>query len=397
MKKIIALLLCLVMMLALAACGGSEIEQYEDVEAAETTETADDAEAVETAALGYSAYPGDTVVGTINGEEVTWMEYFYWLNYYVMYSQQLAASYGVALSGWDANEMSSTDTNGQVVLMNAQYAVTQHHAVTTKAAELGIALDEEDQALIREVYETNADQAIGDADGVCTEEEIAAFEEYLAQQYVDGAFFDYLNEVSLLSEKLYIDIYGEAGADYPDEDVIAYAQENTILSAKHILLLTQDMTTGEALTEDEIAAQKTQIEDLLTQLQAVSGDPVALETLFDQLMAEYTEDTGYAYYPEGYIFGEGEMVAEFEEAVKALDENYGLSGVVETSYGYHIILRIPTDPEGIVGTDSYGNDVTMRGAVTSNLFNVDMETWMNEAEVVWNEGFDALDMTAIFG
>lgn len=404
MKKIIALLLSLCMMLALCACGGSEIEYYEnDGETAETTEaaeTAETAEAAETTGLagpGYDAYPGEMVVGTVNGEEVTWMEYYYWLYYYNLYVNQLAASYGVTLTGWDVNELSSTDTNGEVVVMNAQYAVTQHHAIQTKADEMGIVLSEEDQALIDQVFELNADSAAGDADGVCTEEEAAAFEAYLAEQNVDKAFFDYLNETSLLSERLYAAVYGEMGADYPEEDILAYAEENGILSAKHILLLTQDMTTGEALSEDEAAAKLATAEDLLAQLQAVESDPVALEELFDQLTAEYTEDTGYAYYPEGYVFGEGEMVAEFENAVKELDSNYGLSGIVESSYGYHIILRTPITPESSVGTDSYGNAVNMRSAVTSNLFNDQMASWIETASVSWSEGFEALDLNTIFG
>lgn len=399
MKKIISLLLCLAMMMALCACGGSTIQSYAD-DTAETVET----EAVEeTAGLGFGAYPADTVVGTVNGEEVTWMEYFYWMNYYVMYVQQLAAAYGVTLTSWDANELSSSDDNATVVMLNTQYAVTQHHAVHNKAQELGVALDEADQALVQEVFETNADQGMGDADGVCTEEEAAAFEAYLAEQYVDRAFFDYLNEVSLLSEKLYVNAYGEAGASYPDEEIAAFVEENGVMGAKHILLLTVDMTTGEALTEDEIAAQKALAEDLLSQLQAVegtaedaSGEPTALVELFDQLTAEYTEDTGYASYPEGYIFGEGEMVTEFEDAVEAL-EVYGLSGIVESSYGYHIILRIPVDPDGVLGTDSYGNIVTVRNQLASNQYSADMETWMDEAEVIWNEGFESMDLAAIFG
>ncbi len=57
---------------------------------------------------------------------------------------------------------------------------------------------------------------------------------------------------------------------------------------------------------------------------------------FDALVAEYNEDPGAT--EEGYTFGPGEMVAEFETASFALgfDE---ISDVVKTSYGYHIIKR----------------------------------------------------------
>lgn len=397
MKKITALVLCLVLMMALCACGGTSIESYEEAPVAppETAEAPEAAEEAENTAPGYSAYAPETVVGTINGKDVTWMEYCYWLTDYVSYLQQLSAAYGITLNGWDANDLSSTDTNGTVVLLNAQRAVLQHHAVQDKAEELGIALDEADRAMLLEVVEANADQGLGDADGVCTEEELAAFDAYLAERNVDRAFFDYLNEVSLLADKLYIDAYGENNEKYADEEVAAFAAANGFMAAKHILLLTKDMSTGEALPEEEIASQKALAEDLLAQLQAVE-DKTEQEELFDKLMAEYTEDNGYESNPDGYVFGEGQMVPEFENAVKALEE-YGLSGIVESSYGYHIVFRIPVDPDGVLGNDQNGNPVTLRSQAVGNAFNADMQSWMDAAEVVWNEGFEALDLTAVFG
>ena len=53
------------------------------------------------------------------------------------------------------------------------------------------------------------------------------------------------------------------------------------------------------------------------------------------------------------MFGEGEMVEEFETAVKALKVDK-VSGLVKTSYGYHIIKRIDI-PQAFV-VDSYAND-----------------------------------------
>ena len=399
MRKHIALLLCLCLLAAmLTGCGGnSRIEYYED-EAAEATEApvaADGQPPVDAAAPGFNAYPADTVVATVNGDAVTWEEYCYWLTYYVDYVQYLAAMNGFALSAWDAHEVSTANTNGEVVVLNAQYMVEQYHTMSTQAAALGYTLDEADQETIQAVFEENADYTTGDGDGVCTEEESAAFEEYLAQQNVSRELFDYLTEVALLNEKTFVGLYGQSGELLPDEEALAFAEANGIAAAKHILLLTVDMETGEPLSDEELAAKRAVIDQLYEQLSAVADDQEALNALFDQLMAEYTEDTGIDSFPAGYAYVPGVMVAEFEDAVNAL-EDYEMSDVVETSYGYHIIMRIPVEPDAIV-MDTSGQAVYLRAGVAEQQFTEIMNSWMAEAEVVWTDGFENLDMTAVFG
>jgi len=94
--------------------------------------------------------------------------------------------------------------------------------------------------------------------------------------------------------------------------------------AKHILILTEDPQTGEALSKKEQANAKKQIEDIAKKLK--NGED------FDALMNEYCQDPGIIQNPDGYVFTAGEMVPEFEEAAFALKEGE-ISGIVETSYG----------------------------------------------------------------
>ena len=399
MRKHIALLLCLCLLAALlTGCGGnSRIEYYED-EAAEATEApvaADGQPPVDAAAPGFNAYPADTVVATVNGEDVTWEEYCYWLTYYVDYVQYLASMNGFALSSWDAHEVSTANTNGEVVLLNAQYAVIQYHVMSAQANALGYTMDEDDLATLQMIFDQTADSTVGNGDGVCDQEETANFEQYLAQQNVSRALFDFMNEVSLLNEKTFVGMYGEHGELLPDEEALAFADGENIRAAKHILLLTVDMETGEALSDEELAEKKATIDGLYEQLSAVADDQEALNALFDQLMAEYTEDTGIAAFPEGYTYVPGVMVTEFEDAVNALEE-YEMSDVVQTSYGYHIIMRIPVGPDDTV-MDTSGQAVNLRLGVANQQFTEIMNTWMNEADVVWNDGFETLDIAAVFG
>ncbi len=413
MKKIIALILAMCLMLCVfAGCGKSEVEYYDEAETAEaeTAETAEPAaEAAEPAedaepavsigqgGTGFETYPADMVVATINGTEATWMEYYYWLRYYTQYVNQFAGQYGIVLTDWEGHDLSGDNTNAQVVLMNAQANMIQDHVIQTETAKLGVTLSEDDLAEISDIFEQNADTVTGDGDGTATEDEIAVFEEYLKQElFVDRAFFDQFNTTALLSQLGFEATYGANGDNYSDEDTMTFAEDSGLMGAKHILLTTVDTTTMEPLSDEEIAEKRATAEDILAQLQAVQDDPAALEALFDELTAEYTEDTGYASYPDGYVFGEGEMVQEFEDGVKALEVGQ-LSDIVESSYGYHIILRIPIDPDAVIGTDANGNDVSLRYAAASQQFSALLSAWVDEADVVWSDGFETPDLAAIFG
>lgn len=65
-------------------------------------------------------------------------------------------------------------------------------------------------------------------------------------------------------------------------------------------------------------------------------------TDFGLLISFYNEDPGQT--PDGYyVFGEGEMVPEFEAASKKLAAGKYTTQAVKTDYGYHIIKRYPLD------------------------------------------------------
>lgn len=57
---------------------------------------------------------------------------------------------------------------------------------------------------------------------------------------------------------------------------------------------------------------------------------------FDELIKEYGEDPGMSANPNGYTFGKGEMVSEFEDACYSMKPGE-ISKPVKSTYGYHII------------------------------------------------------------
>ncbi len=157
--------------------------------------------------------------------------------------------------------------------------------------------------------------------------------------------FESVFEASFLASKLFDYYYGENGIERPDtEEMIAEYMENYI-RASHVLLSTENATTDEE--KDEVRKTAERVRKL-----ARNGAD------FVELIKEYGEDPGMEEDPEtGYYFTKGEMVAEFEEAAFALEDN-AISEVVETSYGYHIIKRLPMDEEYVkeyVTSEEYYN------------------------------------------
>ncbi len=451
-RKLLTALLCLCMTLSLlTGCGGGAIQEYEE-EPAETAEKTDapretggdeeaspaDAEAKEEdeassadadaeeedsagqtdtsedpespeaggvigrdteptpspdPGLGYAAYEPDQVVATYDGDEMTWREYYYSLNYYAGYIQYLRAM-GAPFSGWDSKDLDTTRTNAELVRSSAQQDMLSYRSLEALAAEKGVELDQDDQEQMQAVFDDGAD-SYGDGDGECTDEEAEAYEEYLDGQFIDRALFDRMSGISILSEKLFTAMYGQDGADYSDKDTLAYAEDQGVLACKHILLMTVDASTGENLDEEQIEEKKAKADELYEQLKEVQEDPEELEELFDQLMNENSEDTGLAANPDGYQFVPGVMVPIFETTTQDLEE-YGLSEPVESDYGYHIILRLPVDPDGSF-TGSGGSGAPLRTTAAQEAFFADLQAVTDKADVVWEDGFEQVDIAEIFG
>jgi len=134
------------------------------------------------------------------------------------------------------------------------------------------------------------------------------------------------------TDNMYLEKYANNLLDetISDEGAKEYLEQNYV-KAKHILISTMDMETGMPLPEDKIAAKKKLAEQILAKIRTGSN--------FDKLIAEYGEDPGMAQNPEGYLFTDGEMIEEFETAVKNLGVGE-VSGIVESVYGFHIIKRV---------------------------------------------------------
>ncbi|MBR5534005.1 MAG: peptidylprolyl isomerase [Ruminiclostridium sp.] len=311
-------------------------------------------------------YEGSTVLFTVDGNDVTAADYFFWMAQNADYVASYFTGMGLDMD-WTNTLGGSQDMDSYVKDSSMDTAVL-YSIVKSKAAEYGYELGKEDEA----TYEEDLAAAKEELGG---EEE---YEDFLLSMCITDEGMREMSTVGVLYNQMLEGLFRE-GSEFAAtaEDLTAYAEENDLLCAKHILLMTQDMATGEAMSEADAAAQKAQAEDILAQLQAIE-DPAELETKFDEFMNEYSEDTGLAAYPNGYVFTAGEMVAEFEDATRALAFG-AVSGIVESSYGYHIILRLdPAESEEVQST--------WQAAEMDAL----VQQWTEEAVIETTETYDNL-------
>lgn len=280
--------------------------------------------------LAVSGLAGDEVVARLGEAEITADQLLYWLSQNIRsYLSQFGGQ--MTTLPWDT-EMTEGVTFGQYMLDQALDAAVLHCSLRELAGQEGLTPDPSIASGLDADYVDMVLQAEGDE----TQVTHMFWASMLTKELLTT-----LNENSDLYNQLREKRFGENSGRYPtDAEVNAYLDEVGRYKAKHILLATIDLDTREPLDEAAIAEKKALADDLLSQLRAAE-DPIAL---FDDLMNEHSEDTGLESNPDGYTTQKGEMVAPFEEAALALKAGE-ISDVVESDFGYHIILRLPMDPD----------------------------------------------------
>lgn len=313
-------------------------------------------------------YPGSTVLFKVDGNDVTASDYFFWMAKNADY----VASYYSAMGGavdWTASiDGDGGATMDEYVKSESQNTAVVYSVVAEKAAAAGYEFTAEDKSDYDEQCAETKEQLGGEE----------AYQDYLKTMCLTDDLMLEMSKVGVVYSHMEAGLCADGGEYAPAEGELAqYADDNGLLCAKHILLLTKDMSTGEALPDDQKAEKKAKAEELLTQLQAIS-DPEELKTKFDELMQANSEDSGLQSNPDGYVFGDGEMVQPFEDATKALAPGQ-ISGIVESDFGYHIILR--QDPADAPALREEWQAQKMDGV---------LEQWVEEAQIETTQTYDDL-------
>ena len=183
--------------------------------------------------------------------------------------------------------------------------IAQIKAMNLLAKEYDLTLDEAELALVQEAADTYFQSLNAD--------EIQAM-------HVNVATIRQLYEEFALANKLYNNITQQIQPEISDDEARA-------VSVKSILIKTYSMTnegTRIEFTPQQKDEAYSRAQDALAKIRAGSD--------FDIVAADYNEDSETV-----YNFGRGIMPEAFEKAAFSLD-NGEVSEIIETEYGYHILM-----------------------------------------------------------
>ena len=353
----------------------------------EVTET----ETVEFREIDYEAiralHEPDEIIGDVDGREVTWDEYFYWLHSMGVQAEQyvqMLALYGQSLNWTDKLDADSDQTLAEYVIELAQDCVRQLSTVEAVAEENEVTLTPENEEELAEQLQEAIVSVCGEG---ASEED---FNARLEEDHISRTMYDRINRANYLFQNSFDTLYGEDGANVPEETALAFLEENGYLGAAHILFATVDLNTFEPLDDATVEEKLQQAESVSAELRGIE-DVEERISRFAELKEQYCEDSGKIDYPDGYLFTPGTMVSEFEDGVNALEE-YEISEPILSSFGYHVIMRLPLSVEMTMEYTDAGTPLTARALYANEQFNDMMTSRIEGSVFTILNGFE-LDLT----
>lgn len=295
---------------------------------------------------------------TINGDEVSLSEYNYYFSTAKLQAEQTIPADQIDMY-WETEK--DGKTMFELLKESAYEEMINLRVAANKAEALGISYTDSDVMQATSGFKSQILQAA------------SSEKEYYEMTNTDSETITQIAKLYAIRSAMLTRYINDGSIDI-SEDTLKNTFNEKWLKAQHILISTTDATTGASLSDEQKAEKKALAESLLQRVN--NGED------FTALMNEYSDDPGKEYEPEGYIFTTGEMIAEFEEATKALGANE-ISGIVESSYGYHIIKRLPlsaeTDAEKFEEYKSYVESEIIIAFLDENV-----PLWKEEMEIVEN-------------
>ena len=298
---------------------------------------------------------GDTVVATIGEHQLTndklqvyyWMEVQNFLNNYGSYAIYFGMDYTQPL---DTQLEEEGLTWQQYFLDTALNSWHQVQAMSLMAQEAGLPMTEENITYLEglDAYLEETAASIGvSVDELMTGNfgpgADAADYRYFQELYLSGVpyYQEKLTELVPTQEDLEA-YFAEHEAEYADSGI---TKDSKFVDVRHILVQIEGGTTAEdgttTYSDEEWQTCEAEAQAILDAW--LAGDKT--EDSFAALATEKTEDPGSqqtgGLYQQVY---EGQMVPEFNDWCFDASRQYGDYGLVRSSYGYHVMFFVKSEP-----------------------------------------------------
>ena len=299
----------------------------------------------------------DTVVATMGDAKLTnaelqvyyWMQVYDFLGNYGSYASMLGMDYTQSLD--TQISMDGVTTWQQYFLDGAISAWKSYQALTLAADAAGFEMDQEFadylQNLPTELEATAQSAGFASVNEMIQSDmsvgaDLEAYQNYMRSYYVGYLYYSAeLEKIVLTDEEV------EAFFDENAETYLANGVEKTddrYVDVRHILVQPAGTTAEDGTTtytDEAWAACKQEADEILNEW--LIGDQT--EEHFAELAEQYSTDGGSntngGLYTDVYV---GQMVEPFENWCFDETRKYGDYGIVQTTYGYHVMYFVDSNP-----------------------------------------------------
>lgn len=294
-KKFGYILVVSALVTGLAGCKEKTPEEKGNVTPAPSVQVAQDTESPEDSKESR----GELAI-TVGNNKVYYNEA---MLYFLFMKAQYESYFGDQIWGYDVGNNTTFEDQAKEEILNL---ITQTKIIVDKAGSYNVSLTEEEEATILE----RADNYF---DGITKEDKTKyGFTEELIREFY---------RENMIYQKVYDAVTMNVDTDVSDEEAKQITVDQILIKTT-----TSQDGTDVPMTEAEKKTAYNRAVKLLKEAKDTED--------FKKLAEANTEDSQVE-----YTFGKGEMVEEFENAAFALKTG-GISPIVESKYGYHIIYCV---------------------------------------------------------